>query len=100
MNSSSALPMTSWSLMRQSAAALLVLICMVGLGCAALYVSAVLFLLLNKADPRQARLASMVDYWAWYAGTPKQRQKLVGSITASGLALFSRGQPRLCREYS
>jgi type IV secretion system protein VirD4 len=88
MNRLSALPVSSWSPSRRAAAALLALICLVGLGCATIYVSAVFFLLLNKADPRQAKLASIVDYWTWYADDPRHRKQLVGSIGASSLALL------------
>ena len=61
MSSVAALPFSTWSagaqgrgrrLRRSSAAS--------ALACAALYLSGVLFLLLNKADPRQAQFASIV----------------------------------------
>ena len=88
MNSLSPLPLSTWSPARRGAAALLALTCLVGLGCAAVYVSAVLFLLLNKSDPRQARFTSIVDYWAWYADDARYRKQLLGSIGASGMALL------------
>jgi type IV secretion system protein VirD4 len=88
MNGLSARPVWSWSPGLQGAAALFALICLAGLGCAALYASAVLFLLLNKADPRQAQWASIVDYWSWYANDLRHRKQLIGSIATASLALL------------
>lgn len=59
--------MASWPLPRKVAAALFGVVCVVGLACAAIYLSAVLFLILNKADPRQARFTSIANYWQIYA---------------------------------
>ena len=64
--SSLALPMSAWPVSRKFAAALFGLLGLVGLACAAVYLSAVVFLVLNKADPRQARfftIASAVPDW-------------------------------------
>ena len=58
------------------------------LGSAAVYVSAVLFLLLNKVDPRHARWSSIVDYWEQYADDERHRKQLVGSIGVSGVAIL------------
>jgi type IV secretion system protein VirD4 len=58
------------------------------LACAAVYLSAVLFLVLNKADPRQARFTSIVHYWDRYSTDTRQRKKLVASIAVSGLGLL------------
>ena len=46
---------------------------------AALYLSSILFLLVNKADPTQASLTSIGVYWDSYAGEEKQRGRLLGS---------------------
>ena len=54
------LPMSSWPASRKAAAATLAMGCVVALACAAVYVSALAFLLLNKADPRQAHFWSIV----------------------------------------
>jgi len=82
------LPMSSWPAGRQVAAALSVLAGFVVLACAAVYLSAALFLVLNKADPRQARFGSIAHYWHLYADDPVLRKKLVASITASGFGLL------------
>ena len=44
---------------------------------AAVYASGVLFLLLSKADPRQANWASIFSYWQFYAGDAMLRQRLL-----------------------
>jgi type IV secretion system protein VirD4 len=64
------------------------LICAVALACAALYGSAVVFLLLNKADPRQAQFASIFRYWDLYQDDAKLRNKLLGAMVASGFAFL------------
>lgn len=89
----------SW---RKLAAVMFVLACGTLLACAATYSSAVLFLVVNKADPRQARLGSILDYWKLYAENNQLRKKLIVSITLSwvGLlvvlpaALLSQARPR------
>ena len=62
--------------------------CALVLGGAAVYLSAVLFLVLNKADPRQARLLSISHYWDLYANDPSLRQRLLFSLGASGFSLM------------
>jgi type IV secretion system protein VirD4 len=52
-----------------------------------MYASAGLFLLLNKADPRQATLVSIVPYWHWYSGDPVLRRRLIASIVVVGVGL-------------
>jgi type IV secretion system protein VirD4 len=88
VSSVAALSMASWPTPRKVAAALFGVACMVGLACAAIYLSAVLFLLLNKADPRQARFASITHYWALYADDPRLRRSLVASMIISGVGLL------------
>jgi type IV secretion system protein VirD4 len=88
MNSFAALPMSSWPLGRKVAAILFALIGYTALSAAAVYLSAALFLVLNKADPRQARLTSIAHYWALYADDTPLRRKLVASIAVSGLGLL------------
>jgi len=87
MNGMNALPSAPWSPRRQMAAALFGFIAYAGLACAAVYLSGVLFLLLNKANPAQARLTSIADYWHLYADDAKLRKKLQLSIglSAGGL---------------
>ncbi len=73
---------------RKTAAGVFCLICAVALACAALYGSAVVFLLLNKADPRQAQFASIFRYWDLYQDDAKLRNKLLGAMVASGFAFL------------
>jgi type IV secretion system protein VirD4 len=58
------------------------------LGCVALYLSGVLFLLINKVDPRKAELASIVDYWDGYSGDPRRRKQLVASMVVAATGSF------------
>ncbi|MDQ2736053.1 MAG: type IV secretory system conjugative DNA transfer family protein [Pseudomonadota bacterium] len=88
MSSAASLPISSWPAPRKVAAGLFGAACLVALSCAAIYVSGVLFLLLNKADPHQAHFASIVRYWDLYAEDPPLRKKLLGSIAASGVGLM------------
>ena len=96
------LPMSSWPASRKFAAGVFAFIGMGVLGCAAVYLSAVLFLLLNKANPRQADFTSIARYWALYADDAQLRKKLVASMAVSGVglmvvlpgALFAASRPR------
>jgi type IV secretion system protein VirD4 len=88
MSSVAALSMASWPIPRKVAATLFAVVCMVGLACAAIYLSAVLFLVLNKADPRQARFTSITHYWALYADDPRLRRSLAVSMIISGAGLL------------
>jgi type IV secretion system protein VirD4 len=88
MNSTASLPMSSWSPRRKVAAGSFAVLGFVLLACAAVYLSAVLFLVVNKANPRQASFLSITHYWALYADDPALRKKLVGSMTVSALALL------------
>jgi type IV secretion system protein VirD4 len=86
VNASEVLP-RSWPTGRKLAA-LSILFAFALLSCAVSYVSAALFLLLSKADPRQATLTSVFDYWHWYSADPMLRKKLIASISASGVGLL------------
>jgi type IV secretion system protein VirD4 len=88
MSAIASLPASSWPPARKAAAAVFLAICAAGLAGAALYGSAVLFLLVNKANPGQAHFASILQYWDLYAADPRLRKKLVGSIVASAGGLF------------
>ena len=102
MNSVASLPMSAWPTGRKVAAGVFALASLAALTCAAVYVSAVLFLVLNKANPRQAQFTSITRYWDFYADDPALRKKLVASIAVSGLgllvvlpgALFAATRPR------
>jgi type IV secretion system protein VirD4 len=82
-----ALPMSAWPASRKVAVALLGCVSLLGLACAAVYLSAVVFLLLSRADPKQASLASIVHYWQLYAEDPPLRKKLLVSIGLCGIGL-------------
>jgi len=88
MSASTALPMASWSPARKGAAALFCFVVLIGLSAAAVYLSAVIFLLLNKVHPRHAQFDSIAVYWEAYADDPKRRRQLVASVAASGVALL------------
>jgi len=97
-----ALPMSAWPVSRKVAASLFATLGLIGLACAAVYLSAVLFLVLNKADPRQARFTSIAHYWQLYADDPALRTKLLASMGLCGIgllvvlpaALFAAARPR------
>ena len=88
MNNALPLPLTAWPLHRKVAAGVFAAVGLAALAVAAVYLSGALFLVLNKADPRQARLTSIVDYWHFYADDAPLRKKLVASVVASGFALL------------
>ncbi|MCW5656743.1 MAG: type IV secretory system conjugative DNA transfer family protein [Burkholderiaceae bacterium] len=80
-------PMPAWSISHRVGASLFVVLTVLAAAAAAAYVAGVLFLLLNKADPGQAQILSIVVYWQRYAADPPLRKKLVASIALPGLAL-------------
>ena len=88
MSASTALPMASWSPARKGLAGLFAVLVLGGLSCTAVYLSAVIFLLLNKVSPRHARFDSIAVYWEAYADDPRRRRQLIGSVAASGVALL------------
>ena len=102
MNGVTSMPMSSWPIGRKVAAGVFALAGLPILACAAVYVSAVLFLVLNKANPRQAEFTSIVHYWSLYADDARLRKKLVAAMVLSGLgllvvlpgALFAASRPR------
>jgi len=83
-----ALPISGWPVSRKVAAVLFGALGLIGLACAAVFLSAVVFLLLNKADPKQARFTSIGHYWALYADDPALRKKLLVSIGLCGIGLM------------
>src|SRR5688572_26390023 len=87
MNTADVLPAPRPTRGRRCAAVLFTLIAFASLLCFATYLSAALFLLLSKADPRQATLTSAFHYWRWYSADPRLRKKLIASISASGLGV-------------
>jgi len=77
-----------WPAARRTAAAAFGLVACAVLACAAVYLSGVLFLLLNKANPSQAGFSSITRYWQLYADDPALRRKLQVSIAAASGGLF------------
>ena len=102
MTQALALPFAAWSVGRRLAAGAFAAIVAIALVCAAVYVSGVLFLLLSKADPRQARWSSIATYWQLYADDAVLRQRLLLTMALSGIgllvvlpgALYSAAKPR------
>ena len=88
MSTSAALPFSAWPTCRKVAAGVFAAVGYVALACAAVYLAGVLFLVLNKANPKQARFASIVHYWDHYADDAQLRKKLQLSIGASGVGLL------------
>ena len=88
MSSVTALPFTAWPTGRKVAAGIFAVAGYVALACAAVYLAGVLFLVLNKANPRQAHFASVIHYWGLYAGDAQLRKKLLLAIGVSGLGLL------------
>lgn len=72
---------------RGIAIGLFVMLSAVLLTAAASYLASALFLLINKVNPAQATLGSLLDYWDWYGSEIVQRKRLLGSTAlAFGLA--------------
>ena len=102
MNGVASVPMSSWPTGRKLAAGAFALGAFAALACTAVYLSAVLFLVLNKANPRQAQFTSITHYWDLYADDAALRKKLITSIAVAGLgllvvlpgAIFAAARPR------
>ncbi|MGM9484894.1 type IV secretory system conjugative DNA transfer family protein [Roseateles sp. NT4] len=88
MSTGAALPFSAWSTGRKVVAAGFGVVAYASLACAAIYMSGVLFLLLNKANPSQAYFASITSYWQLYSGDPPLRRKLLVAIGTSGACLL------------
>ncbi|MBV8503275.1 MAG: type IV secretory system conjugative DNA transfer family protein [Paucibacter sp.] len=88
MSSVGAPPFASWTAPRKMAAAAFVIAGYGALACSAVYLSAVLFLLLNKANPAQAGFGSITHYWRLYADDPPLRKRLQLAIGASGVGML------------
>ena len=88
MSSVAALPFSAWPTGRKVAAGVFAVTGYAALACAAVYLAGVLFLLLNKANPKQAQLASIVHYWDLYADDARLRKKLQLAIGVSGIGLL------------
>jgi type IV secretion system protein VirD4 len=88
MSSIATLPFAAWPTGRKVAAGAFAVIGYAALTCAAVYLAGVLFLVLNKANPKQAQFASIVQYWGLYADDAQLRKKLQLAIGVSGIGLL------------
>ena len=88
MSGVAALPFSAWPMGRKVAAGAFAILGYAALACAAVYLAGVLFLLLNKANPKQAQFASIVHYWDLYADDAQLRKKLQLAIGVSGIGLL------------
>jgi type IV secretion system protein VirD4 len=88
MSQALALPFATWSLGRRLAAGAFAAVVATALLCAAVYVSGVLFLVLSKADPRQAQWGSIATYWQLYANDAALRLRLLAAMSLSGVSLL------------
>jgi len=88
MSDVTALPFAAWPTGRKIAAGVFAVVGYVALACAAVYLAGVLFLVLNKANPKQAQFTSIVHYWHLYADDPQLRKKLQMAVGVSGLGLL------------
>ena len=88
MSDVAALPFSAWPTGRKVAAGAFAVIGYIALACAAVYLAGVLFLVLNKANPKQAQFTSIVHYWDLYADDAQLRKKLQLAIGASGIGLL------------
>jgi type IV secretion system protein VirD4 len=88
MSSVTALPFAAWPTGRKVAAGAFAILGYTALACAAVYLAGVLFLVLNKANPKQAQFTSIVHYWDLYADDAQLRKKLQLAIGVSGIGLL------------
>ncbi len=88
MSTTAALPFSAWPTGRKVAAGVFAVAGYIALTCAAVYLAGVMFLVLNKANPRQAAFASIVHYWDLYADDAQLRKKLQLAIGASGFGFL------------
>jgi type IV secretion system protein VirD4 len=70
---------------RTAAKVVFAAVAMAGLAVAALYLTAFLFLVINKTNPAKARPFSVVHYWKLYSDDTTQRKRLVGAGSVSGI---------------
>ena len=96
MSTPAALPSAPWSTGRVVAASVFGIAAYAALAVAAVYTAGVLFLLLNKANPAQAQLTSIVRYWQLYADDESTINDLVTPVhcTVAGL-MYARSLRRM-----
>ncbi|MGM9428727.1 type IV secretory system conjugative DNA transfer family protein [Hydrogenophaga sp. MI9] len=102
MSASLALPMASWPTARKVAASVFMLFGFAALVFAALYLSALLFLVFSKANPKLAGWDSILGYWQLYADVPVLRRRMVTAIGMAGFvtlivfpgAMYAASRPR------
>ena len=88
MSALTSVPLSAWPVGRRIAASVFAATAYGALTCAAVYLAGVLFLVFNKADPRQAQWGSIVGYWQIYAGDAALRKQLLAAMALSGIGLL------------
>jgi type IV secretion system protein VirD4 len=88
MSTVAALPFSAWPTGRKVTAGVFGVVCYIALACAAIYLAGVLFLVLNKANPKQAQFTSIAHYWDLYADDAQLRKKLQLAIGVSGIGML------------
>lgn len=88
MSALTPVPMSAWPVGRRIAAGVFSVVAYGALACAAVYLAGVLFLVFNKADPRQARWGSIVGYWQIYGSDAALRKQLLAAMALSGIGLL------------
>jgi type IV secretion system protein VirD4 len=88
MSTIAALPFSAWPTGRKVAAGAFAILGYAALAGAAVYLAGVLFLVLNKANPKQAQFASIVQYWGLYADDAQLRKKLQLAVGISGIGML------------
>lgn len=88
MSAGTDMPYADWSPGRKVAAGIFAVLGYLALTGMAAYLSGVLFLVLNKANPTQARLMSIVRYWQLYADDGRLRRRLQLAIGAAGAGML------------
>ncbi|MDZ4283855.1 MAG: type IV secretory system conjugative DNA transfer family protein [Hydrogenophaga sp.] len=88
MSALTSVPLSAWPVGRKMAAGIFAATAYGALTCAAVYLAGVLFLVFNKADPRQARWDSIVGYWQIYASDAALRKQLLAATALSGIGLL------------
>jgi len=88
MSALTSVPVSAWPLGRKIAAGVFAAMAYGALTCAAVYLAGVLFLVFNKADPRQARWGSIFGYWQIYSSDAALRKQLLAAMALSGIGLL------------
>lgn len=88
MTNAAPLPSPPWSRGRRVAAGLFGVAAYAALAIFSVYMAGVIFLLLNKANPAQAQVTSIIRYWHLYADDERLHKRLQLAIGVSGIGLL------------